>query len=165
MNYRRLSKTSRYIPPTWKPGYQAEADEPLVFQAQEKPKKEKKEAFRLEKGEKKKHAAQKVKKTVEPKEKEIVGESSGQAPTLPPWKENRGGGGGGDGGGGGGGVEVERWRGGGGGCRWRIAMGARVLRFEREKSFEEPGPDLHEEDIKKFFSEMSSKKQTRCRPK
>ncbi|KAJ0785993.1 hypothetical protein HanOQP8_Chr02g0049781 [Helianthus annuus] len=38
-------------------------------------------------GRKKKPAAQKVKKTVELKGKEVLGESSSQAPALPPWEE------------------------------------------------------------------------------
>ncbi|MFS8030943.1 hypothetical protein Hanom_Chr17g01539961 [Helianthus anomalus] len=70
-------------------GYQADTEEPIVFQAQEKPKpKKRRRLLDWKRGRMKKLAAQKVKKTVEPKGKEKeVGESSGQAQELPPWEE------------------------------------------------------------------------------
>ncbi|KAJ0612218.1 hypothetical protein HanHA300_Chr01g0025061 [Helianthus annuus] len=69
-------------------GYQAEPDELIVFQAQEKPKpKKRRRLLDWKRGRKKKPVAQKVKKTVEPKGKEVLGESSSQALALPPWEE------------------------------------------------------------------------------
>ncbi|MFS7931517.1 hypothetical protein Hanom_Chr04g00356891 [Helianthus anomalus] len=68
--------------------YQAELDEPLTFESQEKPKpKKRRRILDWKRGRGKKPAAHKVKKTVEPKGKEIVRESSSQAPALVPWEE------------------------------------------------------------------------------
>ncbi|MFS7917385.1 hypothetical protein Hanom_Chr03g00188401 [Helianthus anomalus] len=69
-------------------GYQVEPDELIIFQAQEKPKpKKRRRILDWNRGRKKKLAAQKVKKKVEPKGKEVLGESSCQALTLPPWEK------------------------------------------------------------------------------
>ncbi|KAJ0836380.1 hypothetical protein HanRHA438_Chr16g0766311 [Helianthus annuus] len=74
-------------------GYQADTEEPMMFQAQpqEKPKpKKRRRILDWKRGRRKKPAAQKIKKTEDPKDKgkgKEIGESSGQAQEMPQWEE------------------------------------------------------------------------------